>query len=434
MFWKTQDRAIDKLLGAQRARQGDPAQICREFDPDLANAYIEHSLTTTETTRYEQHLSACGHCRKNVVALARMAAADPVFSPIEAKSFVLTGEARTGIKRWFGVMSAPQWAMAAAAVLVIAISLPLLLPSSRRNSSDIQGASTQSEQAKAGGEPQRAFDAPEAPASGSAAANTSAQTGQQPGSNAQAKTEKDQESPDKDLLAIAKGRVADQPSAGAGTETTAPTPEQPQPAEPKADSTTADQGVAKAAEQAPPVAPPPAPASRQEEPQLPKINPDDAKSLAQDKDSAQVAQLKPGVTGGEASKKKEATITDGANIAPPTKPSSSESRERSQALKQGAPGSARFRDSSNEAVRSTSSAKVGGRRFWLRNDVWTDKDYNPNKEMPMVTVFRDSDVYRDLLLKYPGMKPFLTGFAETARVIFVYKGMVYKLIPQEGSK
>ena len=49
MFWKTEDRAIDKLLGAKRARQSDPAQICREFDPDLANAYIEHSLTTTET-------------------------------------------------------------------------------------------------------------------------------------------------------------------------------------------------------------------------------------------------------------------------------------------------------------------------------------------------------------------------------------------------
>jgi hypothetical protein len=54
--------------------------------------------------------------------------------------------------------------------------------------------------------------------------------------------------------------------------------------------------------------------------------------------------------------------------------------------------------------------------------------------MPMVTIFRDSDVYRELFSKHSGMRPFLTGFAETARVIFVYKGMVYKLIPQEGSK
>ena len=61
MFWKTEKRAIDKLLGG---RQGDPAQICLESDPDLANAYIEHSLTTTETSRYEQHLSACTHCRR----------------------------------------------------------------------------------------------------------------------------------------------------------------------------------------------------------------------------------------------------------------------------------------------------------------------------------------------------------------------------------
>ena len=104
-------------------------------------------------------------------------------------------------------------------------------------------------------------------------------------------------------------------------------------------------------------------------------------------------------------------------------------------MKQGAPGCARFRDSNSEAARSASSTiKVGGRKFWLRNDFWTDKDYNPDKEMPMVTVFRDSDVYRELLSKHSGMRPFLTGFAETARVIFIYKGTVYKLIPQEGSK
>ena len=87
-----------------------------------------------------------------------MAAADPVFSQTEVKSFALAGEARTGIKRWFGVMSAPQWAMAATAVLVIAISLPLLLQSGRRDSSNLQGTATQPEQAKASGEPQRAFD------------------------------------------------------------------------------------------------------------------------------------------------------------------------------------------------------------------------------------------------------------------------------------
>ncbi len=424
MFWKNEDRAIDKLLGAQRARQGDPAQICREFDPDSANAYIEHSLTTTESSRYEQHLSACAHCRKSVVALSRMAVADPVFSHTEVKSLALAGEARTGIRRWFGVMSAPQWAMAATAALVIAISLPFLI-SNKRDEAKPQATPSQSDSAVAGNQPQRALDSSEAPASGNAVANTSAQPGQQPGNNAQAKVEREQESPDKNLLAIAKEPVAESPATKAGTETTAPAPQPSQPAEAKPDSTTADQTAARA-EQAPP-----APASQKEEPQLPKIDPEAAKSLAKDKDSAQVSQLTTGVPGGEEINKKQATIKEESGIPLPPKPSSSEARERSQAMTRGAPGSAKFRDSNNEAARSASSIiKVGGRKFLLRNDIWTDKDFNPNKEMPMVTVFRDSDVYRELFSKHSGMRPFLTGFAETARVIFIYKGTVYKLVPQ----
>src|SRR5215212_628769 len=121
MFWKTQDRAIDNLLGAQRAQQKAPARICREFDPDLANAYIEHSLTSTDTSRYELHLSECAPCRKDIVALARMAEADAsVFRP-EAKSLSLAGQPETAIGRWFGALSVPQWAMVATAVMVIAI-------------------------------------------------------------------------------------------------------------------------------------------------------------------------------------------------------------------------------------------------------------------------------------------------------------------------
>jgi hypothetical protein len=423
MFWKTDDRAIDKLLGAQRARQGDPAQICREFDPDLANAYIEHSLTTIETGRYEQHLSACTHCRKSVVTLSRMAVTDPVFSQTEVKSFALAGETRTGIKRWFGVMSAPQWAMAATAVLVLAISLPFLM-SNKRESAKLQATPSQSDSAVASNKPQSESDSLEAHASGNAAANTATQPAQQPGSNVQAKIEREQESPDKNLLAIAKEPVAESPATGAGTETTAPAPQPAPPIETKADSTPADQTVAKA-EQTPP-------ASRREEPQLPKIDPEAAKSLAKEKDSAQVSQLTTGVPGGEDINKKEATIReDSSSIPPPPKPSSSDARDRSRAMTRGTPGSAKFRDSNSEAARSASSvAKVGGRKFLLRNDIWTDKDYNPNKEMPMVTIFRDSDVYRELFSKHSGMRPFLTGFAETARVIFIYKGTVYKLIPQ----
>lgn len=431
MFWKTEESAIDKLLGAQRVRQNTPAQICREFDPDSANAYIEHSLTTVETTRYEQHLSACGYCRKSVVMLSRMAAVDPVFSHTEVKSLALAGKTQTGLKRWFGVMTAPQWAMAAAAVLVIAISLPFLFSGSQRPSSDAKTSSPQPEQFIAGNQSQSASGSQYPDASGSAASNTAAQPDQHPNSNAQARAEKEQEGPDKDLLAVSRKPGEESPSATGSVETAIPAPPQPIPTvEPRADATATEQ-TAKAAEQTPPAAAT-APSARREEPQLPKIDPEAAKTLAQDKNSAQVSELATGVIGGEESKKKEATIREESNNIPPPPPKTEARGRTSRTITQ--PGTA-FRDSNNEAARSAPGiVKVGGRKFWLKNDFWTDKDYNPDKEMPMVTVFRDSDVYRELLSKHSGMKPFLTGFAENTRVIFIYKGTVYKLIPQEGSK
>ena len=57
MFPKTQDHTIDRLLRVQGGGSGKESQPCREFDADLANAYVERSLTTGETARYEQHLA-----------------------------------------------------------------------------------------------------------------------------------------------------------------------------------------------------------------------------------------------------------------------------------------------------------------------------------------------------------------------------------------
>src|SRR4051812_37175517 len=76
MFPKMQDHTIDRLLRAQGGVSGKESPLCREFDADLANAYVEHSLTAGETARYEQHLAACSPCRKSIVALTRMAQAD----------------------------------------------------------------------------------------------------------------------------------------------------------------------------------------------------------------------------------------------------------------------------------------------------------------------------------------------------------------------
>ena len=74
--------------------------------------------------------------------------------------------------------------------------------------------------------------------------------------------------------------------------------------------------------------------------------------------------------------------------------------------------------------------KFNGKRFVFREGAWTDKDFDPNKELPVVTLVRDSNVYKELVSKRTGLKSIMDRFASTERAIIVYKGTVYKLIPQ----
>ena len=62
--------------------------------------------------------------------------------------------------------------------------------------------------------------------------------------------------------------------------------------------------------------------------------------------------------------------------------------------------------------------------------MWVDKDYKPGKDVDIRPLVRDSDNYRELLAKDPKIEPFLKGFPHNARVIFKFKGVVYKLVPQ----
>ncbi len=128
---KIKDRAIGNLLRAQISKPSNPHQACTEFDPDLANAYVERKMTGPSRAGYETHLSECTPCRQTVVALARLAAAER--APISAQ--VVSGRASwlASLEALVRGLSAPQWAMAAVAVVVFAISLPLLLS---RNQND----------------------------------------------------------------------------------------------------------------------------------------------------------------------------------------------------------------------------------------------------------------------------------------------------------
>jgi hypothetical protein len=199
----------------------------------------------------------------------------------------------------------------------------------------------------------------------------------------------------------------------------------------------ADAGAFARTEQVAPQ-PPQAPSTQQQaagETQLPKIDQERALRLQQQgKDSTQDSLLKQGRADGDQRSDRVSKIRPEDDVAPPA-PAAAPDGIRNRVLAQ--PGASAMRDGRlNESVRTrgTAERKVGSKKFWLRGDTWTDKDYSPIKEMPVVTIVRDSDVYRELIAKRAGLKVYLTGFSENDRAILVYKGTVYKLIPQEGNK
>src|ERR1700754_3185866 len=117
MFPKTQDNTFDRLLRAQGRGPDNGPRLCQEFDADLANTYVEHGLTANETARYEQHLAACSPCRKSIIALIRLAQVEPA----AARTDTAVGRTPTEspLRRWLGMLTPPQWAMAAAAAIVL---------------------------------------------------------------------------------------------------------------------------------------------------------------------------------------------------------------------------------------------------------------------------------------------------------------------------
>jgi hypothetical protein len=434
MFRKTDDGAIDNLLRAHLGRAGGPPPLCREFDPDLANAYVEHSLPVKESARYERHLSLCASCRKSVVALARMAEANTVFTTSDAKSRGGGQESEPRWKALLGAMSRPQWAMAAAAVIILAVSVPVFLS---QKSAGVNSQARQSElnQPSPGGDAQAAGKTElENPANaviaGESAETTLAQqtANDQQGRTASRPARSGEESgasvkeTAENALGVASGAVAKSE------------PPRTEPVEAKTVDQTADQIASKDISPGTVPAPADTPAPQQTPPenQLAKIDPDKAKSVPeQSNEKAEVSVLQPGRPDGEQRGRRDAVVRSD-EIAPPPAPSSGSGSHNAMAAPPGRLNS-RLADPSRHRG-SAGERKVGGKKFWLKDGTWIDKDYNPDKDMPVVTFIRDSDVYKELFMKRQGMKSYLTGFYENERVIFIYKGTVYMMVPQEGTK
>jgi hypothetical protein len=434
MFGKNEDRVIDNLLRANTRGRRGAATACREFDPDLANAYIERSLTASERAGYERHLSDCHACRSSMVVLARIAAAEAAPSAL-AQPVREAGRFET-LKSLFTVSALPRVAAAALAVIVLAISIPLLI--SRKDSTS-PTVVTSSDVAvdQLGASAGKSTEPPSTPAPGNRDLNPLQGTISPPDAMPRARAEQDKPDVAQSEIAPSRPSLAE-PDTAAATGARAARTEPPQTekletsraAESSYQERKAESDAQLIAKDQQPAPPPPAPEAPKP---LGQINPDEARRLPQrDKDAASVT-IQRGKPDGAPGAEKERTIRPDDAVAPPSRNEAAGSGPQ-RGLAASSPRATRDREdaSSSASARSSTMRKIGSKKFWLSKDTWTDKDYNANKEMPVVTVERDSDIYKELLTKRSGLKLYLMSFGEGERAIFVYKGTVYKLIPQNS--
>ena len=433
---KTNNRVFDNLLRSQIRRPAASASACPEFDPDRANAYIERGLAGVELARYERHLSGCAGCRTSIVALARMADADSIASPVP-NLVRNSGPSESGwlasLKTGLWVIASPRWAIVATALLVIGISIPLLV---RRNG---DSPITQNKQVAQG----------EAPKADDSAAGSFSLPQQEPATAAGAARSQqpvvaisrplDAQATRRENISGYLKKADETTPVVAGDLAAADTLERKSvengalagsrdDARPKE---TADKLIAGAA------APPAAQTKVEENESARKISKDTALKLPpEDTRSASVATLKQGApdAGPKTEREKEAIAIRSRDSDAPKRKAVLEGESRS-GLASGAGGRALIGGESVRSDRAHSPEKtVGKKTFWLSRGVWTDSDYNSDRKLPVVTVVRDSDVYKDILERNKKLKVFLTAFRGTESAIIVFKNTVYSLIPQSENK
>ncbi len=404
MFWQTEDKAIDNLLRVRRVTDA----VCRGFDPDLAAAYVERSLTSTEQARYEIHLSECAGCRKTTVALMRAVEAD---QPRAGKRIEKTGWADM-LKGSVIALATPRTALAATAVIVLAASFAFVILRQPQMGDTRQARASQPAQ------------------------KTEAQSAPQPDSVAPAPEQDADDQPTRPLLAKASRANSEQETAlaeekkDAASEPPASPVAQPTAKAAEENAAARTDEIARKSENEKSESAPPPPT---EDKPLPKI--EGGRSVPSDDSDARsrVSTLRPGVVDGEATEggKEKKVIRPDDAVARGEAGSTSGTAGRIAAP----PASSRLRDSKDEAksrAKGTPEIKIGGKKFYFLNDTWTDKDYKPEKEMPVVPVVRGSALYKELLTKNAGLKIYFESerFAEE-RAIIVYKNTVYKLSPPE---
>jgi hypothetical protein len=443
-----EDQVMDNLLRNYIKQQRQPEINCEGFDPDLASLYLERVLTEKETARYEIHLYGCSTCRNSVVMFARLAEQDlplalasPAKAPQTFNAAVAGEDAKHSgsnwlapLKQFFALFTIPRFALSAAAALVLAISIPLVI--SQRN-----------KQAKA---PETAAGAPQPYADSGAGLVGQSPASQYYDSNGSAQASKDSSPtiarnsagdqaggarPTSEVAGVVTGAAPGGAGAATPPAETAATAEKK--ATEKSDDTTVADNKPRTEESAGRAAEPPAtvaaatqPAPRASErrEQLERIESEGALKPPKNEQDASSKTLKPGVSDGT-------VATSGKPAGPTIRPEDAKARPPASSADSGGRGlttgkSKSLRsDSDVRKDRASASRKVDNKTFWLIDDVWTDKDYRKDKELPVVTLTKDSDVYKEVLEKHANLQKFFKSFAANEKIIVVYKGTVYRVQP-----
>lgn len=446
-----EDQVMDHLLRSYHKQQRPSEQNCEGFDPDLASLYLERVLTEKETARYEIHLYQCSPCRNQIVALAHFAEQDlslAFASPVKEQAAInpaVAGESRkapqTGsdwfipLKQFLGLLTIPRFALAAAAAIVLAISIPLVISQRADKSAGSSDKMASTNQPAADG------------SEGLVARTTPPQLSPESAPSADQRV-KEQVSNSKTPAASSEGeaRPASEPvvtgsssaSGGAGVATPA-VEVSVGPEKKEADKSEAtkvaetkprtEEPVARASE-TPAVATAPQPAPRvADRRDLPRIDSEESLKLPKSDQDAASKTLKPGASDGSVATARTPagrTIRPGdGSVKPPATSSDSGGRgltDKSKSLRSES-------DVRKDRARASASRKVDNKTFWLIDDIWTDKDYRKEKELPTVPLTKGSDVYKEVLEKHSGLQKFFKGFAANEKIIVVYKGTVYRVVP-----
>src|SRR5262245_20160905 len=173
-----------------------------------------------------------------------------------------------------------------------------------------------------------------------------------------------------------------------------------------------------------------------------QISSKDAQTLPADNNRA-ASILKPGGVSTDSARAKEGRQAIRPKDSEPPKPESTRDEAGERRIARGPSRESATRGRSDaDSVRKSApqqlaksqrvEKRVENKRFRLQAGIWTDKDLKPDRDIPAVTLVRDSDVYKSVLEKQPGLRAFLAGFGPDERVIVVYKNITYRILPPKN--